>query len=259
MAEGERLDPAAAVRARAGAHAQVFVDDPAAPVLSGPDAHHLARVLRLTPGEEVVAADGRGHWCRCAYRGGPGRLEPLEPVAFEPAPTVRLTVAFGPPKGDRPAWIVQKLTELGIDHIALLETERAVVRWPADERQRPLERLGRVAREASAQARRTWLPELTAGHRLGSLGDLEPGAEVALAQLGGAALSSAHRTLAVGPEGGWSPAELDLGYPSVGLGPLVLRSETAAVAAGALMAALRAGTVAAMDGHPHDRPEGDPG
>jgi hypothetical protein len=88
--EGERRDGGVAVRARAAA--QVFVDDPAAPVLSTPDAHHLARVLRLEPGEEVVAADGRGHWCRCAFRGASARdvpeearLEPLEPVAFEPA------------------------------------------------------------------------------------------------------------------------------------------------------------------------------
>jgi 16S rRNA (uracil1498-N3)-methyltransferase len=134
-----------------------------------------------------------------------------------------------------------------------------VVRWSGRGTERPLERLGRVARAASAQARRAWLPELSAGHSPATLGDLDPGGAPALAQLGGGALSGAQRTLAVGPEGGWSPAELDLGYPEVELGPQVLRAETAAVAAGALMAALRAGTVAAMDRRPHDSPEGDPG
>jgi hypothetical protein len=73
---------------------------------------------------------------------------------------------------------------------------------------------------------------------------------VALAQLGGDPPSARATTLAVGPEGGWAPEELALGLPSVGLGPWVLRAETAAVAAGALMAALRAGTVVGRQGAP---------
>jgi 16S rRNA (uracil1498-N3)-methyltransferase len=245
----------------------VFVADPGAPELSAQDAHHLARVLRLAPGEEVVAADGKGHWCRCAYRGpgrAPGRggavgpLEPLEPVAFEAAPPAVLTVAFAPPKGDRPAWIVQKLTELSIDRVAVIDTERGVVRWAGSRADGPLDRLRRVAREASAQCRRVWLPEVTAGLTPATLGGLDAGGGApALAQVGGGPLAEAHRTLAVGPEGGWSPAELGLGYAEVGLGPLVLRAETAAVAAGALMAALRAGTVAAMEGRPQPSSEGD--
>ncbi|MGH9088127.1 MAG: 16S rRNA (uracil(1498)-N(3))-methyltransferase, partial [Acidimicrobiales bacterium] len=73
---------------------------------------------------------------------------------------------------------------------------------------------------------------------------------VAVAQLGGGPLPPAATTLAVGPEGGWAPEELALGLPAVGLGPWVLRAETAAVAAGAVMAALRAGTVVGRQGVP---------
>ncbi|HVT41332.1 MAG TPA: RNA methyltransferase PUA domain-containing protein, partial [Acidimicrobiales bacterium] len=59
----------AGIAVRAAATAQVFVDDPAHPVLSEEDAHHLGRVLRLRPGEEVVVSDGRGAWARTTWVG----------------------------------------------------------------------------------------------------------------------------------------------------------------------------------------------
>ena len=131
-----RLDlPSAGVVERAAAAAQVLVDDPADPAVGADDRHHLARVLRLRAGEPVVATDGRGHWSLCRYRGDEvGRelgaiLEPDGPVTFEPAPSPGLTVAFAPAKGDRPEWVVQKLTELGIDRIVPLAAARSVVRW----------------------------------------------------------------------------------------------------------------------------------
>ena len=128
---------AAAVAVRAAAASQVFVDDPGQPLLSDEDVHHLGRVLRLRDGEEVIAADGRGRWARTLWRG----TQTLQPVTngsglggdgtvlseapAEPA----LTVAFAPVKGERPEWVVQKLTELGIDRIVPLRSERSVVRW----------------------------------------------------------------------------------------------------------------------------------
>ena len=72
----------------------------------------------------------------------------------------RLTVAFAPVKGERPEWVVQKLTELGIDRIVPLRSERSVVRWTGTRGQATVERLRRVAREAAAQCRRVWLPEV---------------------------------------------------------------------------------------------------
>ena len=123
---------------RAAAAGQVFVDDPGQPVLSDEDAHHLGRVLRLRDGEEVIAADGQRplgahHVARRRRRssrsrtatgvGGDGAV--LSEAPAEPA----LTVAFAPVKGERPEWVVQKLTELGIDRIVPLRSERSVVRW----------------------------------------------------------------------------------------------------------------------------------
>ncbi len=237
--------PASAVVERAAAAAQVLVADPADPVVEADDRHHLARVLRLRAGEPVIATDGRGHWSLCRYRGdASGReagavLEPDGPVAFEPAPSPSLTVAFAPAKGDRPEWVVQKLTELGIDRIVPLVATRSVVRWDGDRAARAVDRLRRVAREAVGQCRRVWLPELTDVRTVGDV----VGDGAVLAQLGGAPPTTATTTVAVGPEGGWSPDELAVAGTTVGLGPYVLRAETAALVAGAILAGRRASTV----------------
>jgi 16S rRNA (uracil1498-N3)-methyltransferase len=235
---------------RAAAAAQIFVDDLDAPVPDAGAGHHLARVLRLRAGERVVAADGRGRWRLCEYRPPTrGRAEPVVgvlsiagPVACEPAPSDPLTVAFAPPKGDRTEWVVQKLTELGIDRIVLLATERSVVVWDeAGRLGRVLERLGRVAREAAAQCRRVWLPEVSGVVGLEEFVDGHP--DACLAQMGGPAPDSGVRTVAIGPEGGWSEAELARRVPTIGLGAHVLRAETAAMAAGAALGLFRAATV----------------
>jgi 16S rRNA (uracil1498-N3)-methyltransferase len=249
---------AAAVAVRAAAAAQVFVEDPAQPVLADEDVHHLARVLRLRDGEEVIVTDGRGRWARTAWRGS-ASLEAVADVAgiggdgavqSEARAEPVLTVAFAPVKGERPEWVVQKLTELGIDRIVPLRTERSVVRWTGARGQASVEKLRRVAREAAAQCRRVWLPEVTDTLPFSDLSALgEPG-EVVLAQLSGDRPTPMQRVVAVGPEGGWSTDELETGLPTVGFGLSVLRAETAAVTAGAILASLRTGTVAAAGGTP---------
>jgi 16S rRNA (uracil1498-N3)-methyltransferase len=247
----------AAITLRAAAAAQVFVDDPGCPVLSDEDAHHLGRVLRLREGEEVIAADGRGQWTRSTWR-GEGRLEPVGTVGGAIAGAVRfearteppLTLAFAPVKGERPEWVVQKLTELGIDRIVPLLSERSVVRWNGARGRATVERLRRVALEAAAQCRRVWLPEIADTVHFGDLPALGAPGEVVLAQLSGDRPTVSQRVVAVGPEGGWSSGELASGLPTVGFGLSVLRAETAAVTAGALLASLRTGTVAAVNGSP---------
>lgn len=218
--------------APAGA-AHVFVDDLEAPALSPDDRHHLERVLRLRAGEEVTVSDGAGGWRRC--RLGPV-LEPSGPRNLQPRPGPPITVAMAVAKGQRPEWAVQKLTELGVDRIIPLVTARSVVRWPAGATSGPLERWRRVARQAAGQSRRVWLPEVA---------DAAPFAEVSrypgatLAHPGGRGPALARPVVLVGPEGGWDERELQAGLPRARLGPHVLRTETAAVVAGALLCALR--------------------
>ena len=119
------------LRIRADAAAQVLVEDLDNPELSDDDTHHLRRVLRLRRGERVVAADGLGSWRLCVA-GDDGRLEPVTPTVFEPAPSSPVRVWLPALKGERSEWAVAKLAELGVDEIGLLHCERAAVRFGED-------------------------------------------------------------------------------------------------------------------------------
>ena len=222
----------------AAAHA--FVADLDAPVLGAADHHHLARALRLRDGQAVTVADGGGRWRLCTWRDG-GALEPAGPVEEERPSRPPVTVAFALTKGERPEWVVQKLTEIGVDTIAAFRADRSVVRWDDDRARDHAERWRKVAREAAMQSRRARLPEVA---EVTSFADVvrSVGVAGAMAAPGGGPPSLARPALLVGPEGGWAPGELACGLPVVGLGPTVLRSETAALSAAVVLCALREGT-----------------
>ncbi len=241
------------------------------------DVHHLTRVLRLELGEPVAASDGRGSWRMCSFA-PPARLVPTGPVMTAEAPTPAIAVGFVPTKGERPEWTVQKLTELGVDRIVVVASGRSVVHWRGDRADRHLQKLREVSRQAAMQSRRVFLPtvegvveleDLAAGRyaRAGAEAieapeapAVDPGVRWLLAVPGGQPPALVAPTAAavpgipapaigvlVGPEGGWTPEEQRLELPTVGLGDGVLRAETAALAAGALLTSLRAGLVAPAD------------
>jgi 16S rRNA (uracil1498-N3)-methyltransferase len=211
----------------------------AAPALDDDDRHHLERVLRLRPGETVTVADGRGGWRSCAFVAG-GRLEPVGDVEVRAAPSPAVTVAFALTKSEKPELTVQKLTELGVDRIVPFTADRSVARWEGERAERHLERLRRVAREAAMQSRRAHLPEVSP---LAGFADLARMPGACRADVGGDPPSLDRPVVLVGPEGGWSDEERSAAIPTVGLGPQVLRAETAAITVGALLTALRAGVV----------------
>jgi 16S rRNA (uracil1498-N3)-methyltransferase len=196
-------------------------------------------VLRLRAGDEVTVSDGAGGWRACQFG---VELEPLADVIREPRPSPPVTVAFAVVKGSRPEWAVQKLTEVGVDRIVPLVAARSVVRWSPGSGH--LDRLRRVAREAAMQSRRVWLPGVDDATPFAALA-AEAGAVVA--HPGGGPPSLDRPVVLVGPEGGWDEAELAAAgaaaVPRLDLGPHILRTETAAVVAGVLLCALRAGTV----------------
>jgi len=242
---------------RAAAH--VFVEDLTAPKLTSSDLHHLSRVLRLQRGETVSASDGLGGR-RLFEWSGLALLQPLDDqVSYEASPSPFLTVAVALTKGERPEWAVQKLTESGVDRVVLMTTARTVVRWQAGAAEaRPLEagpvapsrqvaRLREVARQAAMQSRRAWLPSVegpvTFTDLVRSIGTMEGAGAAGLAVAGGRPPSLSTPTLLIGPEGGWSEEELAAVPDHIGLGPHVLRAETAAVAAGVLLSALRSGLI----------------
>ncbi len=215
----------------------VFVDDLDAPVLAGDDAHHLRRVLRVRPGDALTLADGAGRW-RTACLGD--QPEPTSDIVEQPAAAPALTVGFALVKGAKPELVVQKLCELGIDRIIPFRSDRSIVRWDAAKAAAATARLRAVARAAAMQSHRPRLPVIDEVATVGSLTGLSG---VALAERGGAPPTLAARALLVGPEGGWSDGERALGLPTVSLGTDVLRAETAAITAGVVLSALRAGLV----------------
>jgi 16S rRNA (uracil1498-N3)-methyltransferase len=232
--------------------AHVVVDDLSSPRLAGDDAHHLGAVLRLRAGEPVGATDGRGGWRLCRYAGpssgrrgvavhdgaADGGLEAHGEIQFEQRPSPALTVAFVPVKGDRPEWAIQKLAELGVDRIVVMRSERSVVRWAGDRASSHVDRLLTVARQAVMQSRQLWLPDVVGPEDFASVASW-PGA--ALAAPEGDPPSLDRPVILIGPEGGWSDEEAAAGLPVVTLGPAVLRAETAAVVAGALLSSMRVG------------------
>ncbi len=204
----------------------MLVDDIEVPALSDAESHHVFRVLRVRNGETVTVTDGVGRWRTCVVTDGV--LSPTGEIRLEARRATPLTVAFAIPKQDRPEWIVQKLTELGIDRIVPIHAQRSVVRWSDDRARKHLDKLRRVAVEALQQSRGVWLPDVT--EPVAAI-DLLPMA--AAAEPGARPIGPEDTTVAIGPEGGWSPAELDAAATTVAIGPTVLRVETAAIVAGA--------------------------
>jgi 16S rRNA (uracil1498-N3)-methyltransferase len=236
-----------------GPATHVFVDDLSHPKLADDDRRHLDRVLRLRPGEEVTAADGEGGWRRLRYRGS-GQVEPDGEIEHRPAAQPAISVGFALTKGERPGWTVQKLTEAGVDHILPFVASRTVVRWDGEKGARQVTRLRAVARAAAMQSRRIRLPtvhdvtDFAAAAALAvdlgrARGVSRGGLAAALAQPGGGPPSLDRPAMLVGPEGGFTDKELACGLPTVSLGPTTLRAETAALAAGVLLCALRGNLV----------------
>ena len=217
---------------RSAAH--VFVDSLHTPTLNSDDQHHLARVLRLRAGESVSVSDGQGRWRSCRFVSA-DVLEPDTEIETVDRAAPEITIGFALPKGDRPEWIVQKLTEIGVDHVIVLHAERSVVRWEPDRAERNIAKLVKVAREASMQSRRVWLPTVSGPLRA----DQVIGEAVSLAEPDGDALTLAATTVLIGPEGGWTPNELNITASHVSLGKSILRVETAALVAAANLSALR--------------------
>lgn len=217
-------------------------------------AHHLLHVLRLDAGDAVTLFDGRG----AQYAATVARiarnsvtLNVGERTGVDRESPLRVTLVQAISSGERMDYTVQKAVELGAACIQPIASERSIVRLDSARAQKRVAHWQAVAIAACEQCGRNLVPRIAPVMKLGdwlagfaaAAPDtgivLAPGAPISLRELGGPRTAV---TLLAGPEGGWTQAELGdagrAGFTAVRLGPRVLRTETAAVAALAAMQAL---------------------
>jgi 16S rRNA (uracil1498-N3)-methyltransferase len=197
-------------------------------------AHQVTRVLRLRDGDRLVLLDGRGEQATARMDGGACVVEQRGPAGGEPAH--RLTVWQALLRGDHLEPVIRHGTEVGIAAFRLVVTERCVTREISP---RKLERLRAVAREAAEQSERGLVPEVAAPVPFAEA--LASASVLLLERTDGPHLSEvmAPAGVVIGPEGGFTPDEVAAaeraGMTLAGLGPRILRSETVAVAAAAVI------------------------
>ena len=228
---------------------RIFLNDPITDgdiSIFGADAHHLARVLRMKPGEMIAVSgsDGVDRICRLEKVDGECVTAKVIKTEKNPAePPYRAVLYQGMPKGDKTDVIVQKAVELGVDTVVFAVTERSVARPDSKTLAKKTERFNRISESAAAQSGRGRVPEVRCVEGFGAVlneaktADLalfcyEGGGENIADILRGAAPSGERRiAIIIGPEGGFSDKEADAareaGIRFCSLGGRILRTETA--------------------------------
>jgi 16S rRNA (uracil1498-N3)-methyltransferase len=220
-------------------------------VLKDEEAHHALNVLRLQPGERVAVLDGAGVELMCEFRGGSRHEAQLVVRQRNTLPPLaaKITLLQAVPKGRNMDLIVQKATELGAARIVPILSERVVSHLDEEGAQHKGEKWQHVAIEAIKQCGSAWLPRVEAPvsmkeflgrnerFELPLIASLQPDRRHPREVFRG--FVSEHRRhprsicIWVGPEGDFTPAEVaaakSAGAMPITLGPLVLRTETAAV------------------------------
>lgn len=218
-----------------------FCDDVTSekPFLSGAEAHHAIHVLRLKPGHAIELLDGAGTVAKAVIEVVQRDRVTVRATAtsfVEKRTQENLTIAAVPPKGDRLKWMVEKLTELGVDTYVPLQTERSVV----DPRKSKLDKLAATVTSAMKQCGRRWRMEIAEPQSMKSLLQQcrESKDTVLLAHPGNTVeateAKAGCRTLFIGPEGGFTESEVQLAADysahQIAWPNSILRIETAAVA-----------------------------
>jgi 16S rRNA (uracil1498-N3)-methyltransferase len=214
-------------------------------VVRGDEHHYLAHVRRARPGDAVELLDGAGRRAAATI----ARIGERETAIVACAPEA---IAAAPPfvralvpliKGDRMDSCIEKLVEVGVDAIVVWPAARSVARLDDARRDARLAKYRAIAQAAARQSGRAQVPDVGAVDSLAAaLAALPDGMRLVLDPTSDASLDAGDATditLVSGPEGGLAPDELDRlsGFVAVGLGPRVLRAETAPMVAVALIRA----------------------
>jgi 16S rRNA (uracil1498-N3)-methyltransferase len=213
--------------------------------LSGSAANHVVRVLRLRVGEEITLFNGSGGEFAARVEsstGGTVRVAVGQERALERESPLSLTLAQGVSRGERMDLVMQKATELGVTGLVPVLTERSVVRLDASQAERKLAHWRAITIAACEQSGRNRPPGVVLPVPLADFlrSDLKSDTRLLLSPTATTRITDVPRpahsvTVLIGPEGGLTPEEqeraLAAGFLGVRLGPRVLRTETAAIAA----------------------------
>ena len=227
-----------------------FVDKEAvsdtAVTITGPDARHIARALRMAVGDEITVADGTGlehtvMLTRIRDEECLGDITESKPSRSEPKSKITLYMAY--PKGDKLEVVIQKAVELGASRIVPFESSRCIKKPKADKAEEKTARLTRIADEAAKQCGRGLLPTVSLPLSYNEMLSEASGADLPIFCYEGEGAKSLKEILiscgkipesisvVVGSEGGFSPEEAAAaeakGFKMANLGPRILRCETA--------------------------------
>ena len=219
--------------------------------VSGDEAHHAIKVLRITVGEEILISDGAGNWVRASVENIEKKSFAAKVLerGFQQEKSPRLIVVQGLPKSDRVKDAIEILVESGVDLIIPWQADRSISKW----RQDSLDKWQSAAVAATKQSRRFRKPEIIDGLSLSQLLEIESENSVVLVMHESATTKLSEVVtskfsgmseiiIVIGPEGGISDSELAVlegaGAHIVGLGPEVFRSAHAGGAALSAVSAL---------------------
>ena len=210
--------------------------------LNKDDEHHVLHVMRMKKGDEIEVVDNQKLFLCLVESTNPLAISVIHEIANDVEIREDVTLLFALSKGDKNDLVIQKATELGVKKIALINTERTVVKYEQKDIAKKMERFQKIMKEASEQSHRLIVPELLGIFDLKNLpksvfSDLNYVAyekDAALVEGAFKGLVKGHSvTILVGPEGGFSPQEIgclsEQGFIRTSLGKRILRTETAAI------------------------------
>ena len=221
-------------------------------IIEGEDVKHISKVLRCRIGEELEVCDNNNNEYICEITNidkNQVELNILEKVDIQRESDLKIKVYQGLPKGPKMEMILQKLTEVGVDEIILVQTKRTVVKVDDKKEDKKLERWERIIYEAAKQSKRGKIPTLRGVLTFKeALADMKEN-DFNIAPYENEKTKSIKQAIKgvninnigifVGPEGGFEETEIEaieeIGGQSVSLGPRILRTETASLVASSIV------------------------
>ncbi|WP_040207935.1 16S rRNA (uracil(1498)-N(3))-methyltransferase [Neobacillus jeddahensis] len=213
------------------------------------DRHHIVKVMRMQKGDQIICVDPKGKQAVCRLAEITDSSVVADVVQWDDGISelpISITIASGLPKGDKLEWIIQKGTELGAHQFIPFAAARSIVKWDEKKSTKKIERWQKIAKEAAEQSHRSFMPEIISPmsfkemleksneyhYKLAAYEEESRNGETSVLSSTLQKMNKGESLLLVfGPEGGLAEEEVkqlkDHGFRLCGLGPRILRTETA--------------------------------